>query len=335
MSRKRKLSMRKVREVARLKEAGLSIRQISGSCQIARSTVGDYLGRLAVAGLSWPFPPDLSDEDIDRLLFVQPAEKPRTEKRPVPGWPHIHKELRRKAVTKHLLWQEYREEHPDGYGYSQFCEKYKRWAKTIDVCMRQSYRAGEKLFVDYAGMTMPVTDPGTGEVFYAEIFVATLGASNYIYAEATRSQKLHDWLSSHVRTFEHLGGVAEITVPDNLKETTDYYFFADNSSLAETPKIGIVLSPITEENTHKGLIIDQISPHGKAGEAGLMQGDLLIALNRHPIEDMADLRIAMLDTKEGDLIEAEVLRGKETKEHHTLIVELTIPKMSQMPIGHP
>ena len=217
MSRKRKLSMRKVREVARLKEAGLSIRQISGSCQIARSTVGDYLGRLAVAGLSWPFPPDLSDEDIDRLLFVQPAEKPRTEKRPVPGWPHIHKELRRKAVTKHLLWQEYREEHPDGYGYSQFCEKYKRWAKTIDVCMRQSYRAGEKLFVDYAGMTMPVTDPGTGEVFYAEIFVATLGASNYIYAEATRSQKLHDWLSSHVRTFEHLGGVAEITVPDNLK----------------------------------------------------------------------------------------------------------------------
>jgi len=96
-----------------------------------------------------------------------------------------------------------------------------------------------------------------------------------------------------------------------------------------------VLSPVTEENTLKGLIIDQISPHGKAGEAGLMQGDLLIALNQHPIENMSDLRIAMLDSKEGDFIEAEVLRGKDTKEHHTLKVELTVPQMSQMPIGHP
>ena len=129
--------------------------------------------------------------------------------------------------------------------------------------------------------------------------------------------------------------VYEDAVPDNLKETTDYYFFADNSSLPETPKIGIVLSPVTEENTHKGLIIDQISPHGKAGEAGLMQGDLIIALNSHPIEDMPDLRIVMLNSKEGDFIEAEVLRGKKTKEHHTVKVELTIPKMSQMPIGHP
>lgn len=129
--------------------------------------------------------------------------------------------------------------------------------------------------------------------------------------------------------------IYEDAVPESLSKTTDYYFFSDNSGLPETPKIGIVLSPVTDEITQKGLIIDQISPHGKAGEAGLIQGDLLIAINQHSVEDMGDLRIAMLDFKEGDLIEAEVLRGKDKKEHHTLKVELTIPKMSQMPIGHP
>lgn len=129
--------------------------------------------------------------------------------------------------------------------------------------------------------------------------------------------------------------IYEDVIPDDLKQTTDYYFFSDNSSLPETPKIGIVLSPTTEENTNKGLIIDQISPHGKAGDGGLKQGDLLIAINRHPIEDMADLRIAMLNAKEGDIVEAEVLRGEDQKEHHALKVELTIPNLSKMPIGHP
>lgn len=209
--------MRKIREVARLAAAGLSIRQISNSCKIARSTVGDYLGRLAVAGLSWPFDPELSDEAIDKVLFVQAGDKSHDHKRPEPPWQHILKELRRKGVTKNLLWQEYREDYPAGYGYSQFCEKYKRWSKTIDVSMRQIHKAGEKLFVDYAGMTMPITDPVTGKVSDAEIFVATLGASNYIYAEGTDSQQLKDWILSHVRTFEYLGGVPEIVVPDNLK----------------------------------------------------------------------------------------------------------------------
>jgi len=217
VSIKGKLSMRKIREVARLNAAGLSIRQIAGSCQIARSTVGDYLGRLAVAGLGWPFEPDFSDEEIDALLFAKTEEPLRPRKRVVPDWQHIHKELRRKAVTKQLLWQEYRQDNADGYGYSQFCEKYKRWAKHIDVSMRQTHVAGEKLFVDYAGIRVPVRDPISGTVLEAEIFVATLGASNYIYAEATRSQQTHDWISSHVRTFSHLGGVPQIVVPDNLK----------------------------------------------------------------------------------------------------------------------
>ncbi len=209
--------MRKASEVARLSASGLSNRQIADSCQIARSTVAKYLERLAAAGFSWPFPPGLSEEELDTRLFRQPGRRGLDPARATPQWADIHKELRRKGVTKHLLWEEYREIYPEGYGYSQFCEHYRRWAKHVDVCMRQTYRAGEKLFVDYAGMTMPVTDPATGETYQAQIFVATLGASHYIYAEATRTQQLPDWIDSHIRTFEHLGGVSEIISPDNLK----------------------------------------------------------------------------------------------------------------------
>ena len=209
--------MRKVSEVARLKASGLNNRQIARSCKIARSTVADYLERLEAAGLRWPLPPEMDEEHLDVRLFRRPGRRGRDAARPVPEWKHIHKELRRKGVTRRLLWEEYRETFPEGYGYSQFCEHHRRWAKTIDVCMRQTYRGGEKLFVDYAGMTMPVTNPVTGEVHAVQIFVATLGASHYIYAEATHTQQLHDWIASHTRTYEYLGGVTEITSPDNLK----------------------------------------------------------------------------------------------------------------------
>jgi transposase len=214
---KRKLSMRKINEVARLKAGKLSNRQIARSCKIARSTVADYLERLKEAGLSWPLPPEMDEEHLDIRLFQRPDVRGRDAARPLPDWPLIHKELRRKAVTLNLLWQEYRETYPDGYGYSQFCVLHRGWAQTLDVSMRQTHRGGEKLFVDYAGMTMPVVDPPTGETWFAEIFVAALGASQYIYAEATRTQQLPDWIGSHARTFEYLGGVSEIVVPDNLK----------------------------------------------------------------------------------------------------------------------
>ncbi len=214
---RKKLSMRKIREVARLDASGLSIRQIAGSCSIARSTVGDYLARLSEAGLSWPLPPEMNEEELDARLFKRPEVRARDLNRPMPEWAHVHKELRRKAVTLKLLWQEYREVHPEGYGYSGFCEHYRRWAKTVDVCMRQVHHGGEKLFVDYAGMKMPVVDPASGQTHSAEIFVAALGASQYLYAEATRTQQLPDWIGSHVRTFTYLGGVTEVVVPDNLR----------------------------------------------------------------------------------------------------------------------
>jgi transposase len=216
MSRKQ-LSMRKIGEVARLNASGLSIRQIARSCNVARSTVAEYLERLAAGGLNWPLPPELTEADLEVRLFRHAQTRGRDLDRPVPEWPTIHKELQRRAVTLKLLWDEYREVFPGGYGYSQYCELYRRWAKTIDVCLRQTYPAGERLFVDYAGMTMPVVDPDGGDPFPAQIFVAALGASHYLYAEASRTQQLPDWIDSHIRTFEHLGGVPEILSPDNLK----------------------------------------------------------------------------------------------------------------------
>ena len=209
--------MRKIKEVMRLKSSGLSIREISRSCNIPRSTVNDYLDRFAFAGLSWPLDPEMSDGQLEECIFKKAGVRSRDLKRPEPDWPTVSRELKRKGVTLRLLWQEYREENSDGYGYSQFCVLYRAWAKTLPVSMRQNHKAGEKLFVDYAGMTMPITDPQTGAVHEAQIFVAALGASQYLYAEATRTQRLADWIGSHVRTFEYIGGVPAVVVPDNLK----------------------------------------------------------------------------------------------------------------------
>ena len=180
MSRE-KLSMRKVSEVVRLRASGLSNRQIARSCNLARSTVAEYLERFECAGLIWPLPPEMSEEELDVRLFQRPETRGRDSARPLPEWQAIHKELQRRAVTLRLLWEEYQQTWPEGYGYSQFCEHYRRWTETIDVCMRQTYRAGERLFVDYAGMTMPVVEPVSGEVYNAQIFVAALGASHYLY----------------------------------------------------------------------------------------------------------------------------------------------------------
>jgi transposase len=208
--------MRKIEEILRLKfEVGLTHRAIAKSCGVSTSTVSEYVTHARAAGLSWPLPEGLKPEQLRAKLF--PSKGASGREIPPPDWPYVHKELKRKGVTLSLLWIEYRQEHPDGYGYSQFCHRYREWKKPLNPTMRQKHKAGEKLFVDYAGQTVPVVDPDTGEVRAAEIFVATLGASNYTYAEAQRSQSLPNWIGGHVRAFAFLGGVPEVVVPDNLK----------------------------------------------------------------------------------------------------------------------
>ena len=214
---KERLSMRKIKEVLRLKAGGWSDRQIAKSCVIARSTVADYLKRAKAAGLAWSLPEEMGQEELEQLLFPS-ASTTNSGQLFLPDWSTICMELKKKHVTLALLWQEYKEQHPgDGYQYSHFCDLYRAWKKRLNLVMRQEHRAGEKLFVDYCGRTIPVVDGTTGNISNAEIFVAVLGASNFTYVDATRTQTLPDWIGSHERALHFFGGVPELVVPDNLR----------------------------------------------------------------------------------------------------------------------
>jgi len=222
-----RLTMRKIREVFRLKfDCELSNRKIAKSCHIARSTVAEYLFRFQQAAPGWPLPKDMDDIELEQLLYP-PQPEAFASLRPLPDCNYIHSELRKKGVTLSLLWQEYKEQNPHGYKYSQFCHLYRQWAAKLDPVMRQEHRAGEKMFVDYAGQTVPVYDLHTNQMREAQIFVAVLGASNYTYAEATWSQSLPDWIGSHGRAFAFFGGVPKVVVPDNLKSAVNKSSFYD------------------------------------------------------------------------------------------------------------
>jgi transposase len=215
----RRLPVRKIKEILRLKHtSGLTNREIARSCNVPRSSVGDYLRRARAAGLGWPEAAELSDTDLEARLF--PTEHLASSvHRPPPDCEHIHRELqhyRDVNLTMTQLWLEYKEHHPDGYQYTQFCEYYRRWRDKLDYCMRQEHRAGEKLFIDYSD-GLAIVDVTTGELILTQLFVAVWGASNYTYAEATLSQTLPNWINSHVRAFAYFGCVARVLVPDNLK----------------------------------------------------------------------------------------------------------------------
>ena len=209
--------MRKIREILRLKAAGLNIREIADSTRAARTTVYEYLVRAEGAGLSWPLPDDMDDEALEARLFP-PTTAELARRRPVPEWREVRRELcSRRHVTMRLLWLEWEQAHPDGWGYSQFCWHYEQWLGAQDVVMRLSYPAGERMFVDFTGDKVPVTDPATGEVSEAEVFVGVLGCSGMLYVEATADQGLGNWLLAHVHAFEAYGGSTIATTPDNLK----------------------------------------------------------------------------------------------------------------------
>ena len=214
----RRLSMRRIREVLRLHfEAKLNERQIAKICSVGKGTVRRYLKRIAGAGLSWPLPAELDDATLEQRMFPPPPPA-APGSRPLPDFTVIHKELKsRQNVTLQLLWEEHHQDHPEGYHYSWFCQMYRNWARNLDIVLRQEHRAGEKTFIDHAGQTVPVTDPKTGEVREAHVFVAVLGASSYTYAEATWTRNLWDWCGSHVRAFEFFQGTSRLIVPDNWK----------------------------------------------------------------------------------------------------------------------
>lgn len=322
----KRVSMRKIREVLRLKyDLHRSNREIGLSCGIGSSTVGDYLQRAKNAGLRWPLPEEFGDAKLEQLLFPPPT--PPHSSRLFPNFQDVHRELQsRKHVTLNLLWQEYKERHPDGYQYSWFCHSYRDWAARLDVVMRHEHRAGEKLFVDYAGQTIDVIDPGTGEIRNAQIFVAVMGASNYTYAEATLSQQLEDWIGSHVRAFNFFGGVPEAVVPDNLKSGV-------SKSCRYEPDINPTYHDLARHYQTVVLPARPRKPRDKAkAEAGvlLVERWILARLRKHTFFNLADLNREIQR-----LLQA--LNAKQFKRlpgtRHSRFCEIDQPALQPLPLA--
>jgi transposase len=212
-----RLSMRRIREVLRLRHQGLTERVIARTLGVSNGVVHGYVRRARLAGLTWPLPEGLDDEGLELLLFPAPTAASQSDRRPSPDWAYVEKELRRRSVTRLLLWEEYRAANPDGFGYTWFCTTFEAWKQRARPSMRQTHVGGEKVFVDFAGDTIDIFDPITGEVRAMKLFVAAMGASNYTYAEACPSENLSDWIGVHASLFRYLGGVPKFVVCDNLK----------------------------------------------------------------------------------------------------------------------
>lgn len=218
--------MRKTKEILRLKfEAGLGNHKIGRALGISASTVWEALMRASAAGIGWPLPADMTEGELERQLYPSANPAPRAGA-DVPDWPAVQAELRKKHVTLRLLWEEYKTLHPDGYEYSWFCQHFRSYQKDIDLVMRQEHKLGEKVFIDWAGDTIPLICPDTGEIRPCYLFLGVLGASSYTFAEPTLAQDSATFLSLHVHMFEFFGGVPELLVPDNLKtgvKSPSYY----------------------------------------------------------------------------------------------------------------
>jgi transposase len=288
--------MRQIKEVLRLSHhGGLSERQVAQSLNISRSTVKDYRVRAHRAGLSWPLPDTLSDEALEQKLFPPPLTVEGAAKA-LPEFQYIYQELKTHKkfnLTLNLLWQEYKEQHPEGYQYSQFCALYRRWLKKLDYSMRQDHRGAEKLFVDY-GEGLTLLDPESGKPVATQLFVAVWGASNYTFAEATLTQQLPDWIGSHVRAFDYFGCLPKIVVPDCLKS-------AVSRACRYEPELNPTYAAMA---THYGVCILPARPRRPKDKAKVETGVLIakrwiLAVLRHrTFYTLAELNGAVADLLE-------------------------------------
>ena len=286
--------MRTILDVLRLRlEAGLSERHTARSLGVPRSTVQDYLARFRGSGLTWPLAPEIDAAALERALFTCAVRVPATA-RVVPDWAMIAQEKKRKGVTLQLLWHEYRSAEPTGYSYSQFAEHYRRWRMTLDPVLRQEYRAGDRAFVDYAGLTVNVVDPKTGDVRTAQIFVAALGASNYTYAEATWTQQLPDWIASHVRMLEYFGGVTALIIPDNLRSGVTYASYYE-------PEINATYAEFAAHYGTAILPTRVLHPRDKAKvetAVQIVEREILAPMRHHRFMSLAELNEAIRERLE-------------------------------------
>ncbi len=318
--------MKKISEVLRLRAQGLSIREIAQSVGAGRTTVGEYLRRAEAAGLAWPLPEGVGEEELDARLFP-PAVAGSGALRPVPNWREVHRELKaRKGVTRRLLWLEWREAHPDGWGYSQFCWHYEQWLGAQDVVMRLSYAAGERMFVDFSGDRAPWFDPETGERHDAEVFVAVLGCSGKLYVQATASQDLASFVGAHIGAWESFGGVCEVTVPDNLRAGVSKACFYD-------PEINPTYAELAAFYDTVVLPTRVRRPRDKAAvEAGVQvaQRWVLAPLRHRRFFSLAELNEAI--AAEVAKVNDRPFRGQPTSREE-LFAEMEAPALRPLPSG--
>lgn len=316
--------MRTILDALRLRlEVGLSERKTARSLGVPRSTVQDYLVRFRASGLSWPLPADADEAALERALFACEVRLPAT-KRPLPDWAMIAREKKRKGVTLQLLWQEYRSNEPAGYAYSQFADHYRRWRTTLDPVMRQEYRAGERTFVDYAGVTVEVIDPTTGEVREAQIFVAALGASNDTYAEATWTQQLPDWIASQVRMLEYFGGVTALIIPDNLRSGVTYASYYE-------PEINATYAEFAAHYGTAILPTRVVRPRDKAKvetAVQIVEREILAPMRHHRVTSLAELNAAIRERL--DTLNTRPFQ-KLPGTRHTLFTETDRPALRPLP----
>jgi transposase len=322
--------MRKIREVLRLKfEAGLSDRQIAAALGSARSTVQECLRRCRAAGVGWPLPPELGETELLARLYRRVTPLAVVA---LPDFAAVHHELARAGVTRQLLWEEYKAAHPEGLQYTAFCVRYQRWLATQELVFRQVHTPGDKLFVDYAGQTVPVIDRHSGEICAAQIFVAVLGASNYSYAEATWTQSLPDWLGSHVRALEYFGGAPRAIVPDNLKSGVKrahryepdlnpaYQEFAEHYGVAILP--ARVRKPRDKAKVETGVLVVERWILARLrnrrffslGELNAAIAQLLEHLNTRPFKKLDGCRRSRFEQLECPALRALPARGYEFAE---------------------
>lgn len=316
-------SMRRIKECLRLHfESGLSQNAISRTLQVSRSTVQDYLRRINCQDKRWPELKDLTDEQLEALLF---SSKPAGTVRPHPDWELVHKELHSKSyVTLQVLWQEYKAVHPDGYSYPRFVVYYREWAQRFNVYLRQRHIGGEKLFVDYSGKKPRVRDMRTGQDREVELLVMAWGASQYIYAEAQESQRLPDWIMGHRRGYEYFGCVPHIEIDDNLKS-------AVTKACRYDPDVNVTF---TEFAAHYGVAIVPTRP-GKPKDKPKVENAVLIAqrwilacLRNRVFYSLAELNMAIRELLEK--INAKLMQ-RLPKSRWQLFLELDKPNALPLP----
>jgi transposase len=319
--------MRKFQEVLRLHALGLKQRQIARSCLISQSTVHQYLRAAGLAGVSWPLPPDWDERRLEEAVAGTPRPAAIRRKTATPDFAAIRRQLQtHRHLTLQLVWEEYRENHRDGYSYSRFCELYHDWARALDVVLRQQYRGGEKLFVDYAGDKIPIYDPRSGEPdFEASLFVAVLGASSYTFVEATRSQDLSCWIGSHIHALEFIGGVPEIVIPDNTKTGVKH-------PCRYEPELNATYRELAEHYSFAVIPARPYKPRDKAKvEAGVQvaQRWILAALRHRKFFHLNHLNEAI-----GELLERlnhRPFRKRPDASRSTLFQQLDRPALKPLP----